>query len=61
MGALPSERKADGGKGLPGRKLLFALLYQNPFKTRQLSCFDSANGALDSYETHRRAKRGGSH
>ena len=33
-------------------------LYWDPFKTRQ---FDSANGALDSYKTHRRAKRGGSH
>ena len=38
-----------------------AHLILESIKTRELSCFYSANGALDSYETHRRAKRGGSH
>ena len=39
---------------------LFPVILES-IKNKTIVLFYSANGALDSYETHRRAKRGGSH
>ena len=36
-------------------------LYSRIHEKQENRLFYSANGALDSYETHQRAKRGGSH